>query len=194
MPLGVWVLLLLLSTLLLVVIILVRAFGRTRGALLGLVFVAAAAGGWWLIDRAPPPAPGPGPADVRAAPVSPAECAGCHAQQHESWQRTYHRTMTRDATPENVKGDFSDAVYHYQGLPTRLTREGDAFFMETVDPDWARLRARAGDQASRLPPPRFVKLSVDRLVGSHWIQECMHRTPQGRFVRLPVLYHIVERR
>jgi predicted CXXCH cytochrome family protein len=102
--------------------------------------------------------------------------------------------MTRDATAENVKGDFADAVYSYQDLTTRLSREGDSFFMVTVDPDWAALRARTGGRTDSLPPPRFVRLSVDRLVGSHWIQELLHRAPNGSYLRLPVLYHITERR
>jgi predicted CXXCH cytochrome family protein len=102
--------------------------------------------------------------------------------------------MTRDASAETVKGDFNDAVYDYQGLQTRLTRHGDRYIMETVDPQWALLRARAGDKADRLPPPVYRRFRVDRLVGSHWVQECLHREPSGRYVRLPVLYHIVEKR
>jgi predicted CXXCH cytochrome family protein len=102
--------------------------------------------------------------------------------------------MTREASPEYVKGDFNNAVLNYHGLPTRMTREGDAYFMETVDPDWAALLARAGGQRDRVPPPRFVKLKVDRLIGSHWLQECLHKTSTGLYIRLPVLYHIGEKR
>jgi predicted CXXCH cytochrome family protein len=102
--------------------------------------------------------------------------------------------MTRDATPEYVKGDFGNVLHTHHGISTRMTREGDEFFFEVVDPDWAALRARAGDQADGLPPPKRMKLRVDRLVGSHWLQECMHRAPNGRYIRLPVLYHIGERR
>jgi predicted CXXCH cytochrome family protein len=102
--------------------------------------------------------------------------------------------MTREASPEYVKGDFNNAVLNYHGLPTRMTHEGDAYFMETVDPDWAALLARAGGQRDRVPPPRFVKLKVDRLIGSHWLQECLHKTSTGLYIRLPVLYHIGEKR
>jgi predicted CXXCH cytochrome family protein len=101
--------------------------------------------------------------------------------------------MTRDATPEYVKGDFDNAVLHHQGVVTRLTRQGDRFFMETVHPDWALARARSSDPQS-LPPPRYVKLRVDRLVGSHWIQEYLHADARGRYQRLPALYHLVEKR
>src|SRR5262249_4043353 len=120
-------------------------------------------------------------------------CAKCHPDHYDSWHRTYHRTMTRDATPEYVKGDFADAVHDYQGLRTRMTREGDAFFMETVDPGWALARARGGGRLDALPP-RTARFRVERLVGSHWIQECLYQDGTGRFSRLPVLYHIVEHR
>src|SRR4051794_13624242 len=161
---------------------LVHVFGRPRGLLLGLFLVTTLSGGWWLLGRSgSTDAP---PADWSAVASVPADaCARCHADHYASWYRTYHRTMTREATPENVKGDFNNAVYDYQGLRTRLTREGEAYFMETVDPGWAFLRARAGDSGIPLPPPRMTKFRVDRLVGSHWIQECMHRSPNGRYSR-----------
>ena len=131
------------------------------------------------------PQPAGGPTDRPVAgPVTSADCAQCHRDQYDSWYRTYHRTMTRDASPENVKGDFANAAYEHQGITTRLTRDGDTFFMETVDPTWAELRAKGRTGGL---PPRPVKLRVDRTVGSHWIQEYFHRAADGRFVRLPVL-------
>jgi len=38
------------------------------------------------------------------------------------------------------------------------------------------------------------ELSVDRLVGSHWFQQMMHRDEMGRYLRLPLIYHLVEKR
>src|SRR5262249_32414853 len=57
-------------------------------------------------------------------------------------------------------------------------------------PLWRAGAAGAGG----LPPPQYTRLRVDRLVGSHWVQECLHRAPDGSYLRLPVLYHIVEKR
>jgi predicted CXXCH cytochrome family protein len=168
----------LLAVTVLLAVQLAHVFGRSRGVLLGMLGGAALGGGWWLLGRVAPP--DIGPADWSRVGSVPSEaCAKCHADHYDSWRQTFHRTMTRDASAETVKGDFDDATYDYQGLLTQLTRQGDSFFMETVDP--RRTSAR-------------VKLRVDRLVGSHWIQECMHREPSGRYVRLPVLYHIVEQR
>lgn len=171
---------------------LLRAAGL-RGIIAGLALIGCLAGGWWFIDRAAPPLAAP--ADWSAvSSVSSETCAKCHADHYESWHRTYHRSMTREATPENVKGDFDNAVYEYRGHKTLLTREGDSFFMKTVDPDWELQRVRAGDRPEFVGSPRHAKLRIDRTVGSHWVQEYMHRDATGKYNRLPVLYLITERR
>jgi predicted CXXCH cytochrome family protein len=174
--------------------VLVRRPGPARGGALAGVLLAGA-GGWWLLGGDPdPPGPdpaGPAPAGPTAEAFAPSvACVECHQEQYDSWHRTYHRTMTRDATPETVKGDFSGVVHDYQGLRTRPTRDGDAFHLETVDPGWAAAHARAGVAAG---PPRYARFRVDRVVGSHWIQEYLSLAPDGRYVRLPVLYHLRER-
>src|SRR5262245_41541631 len=167
-------------------------FGRRRGLWAAGGFAAVLAGVWTHLDGSVPRA---APADWAAVPSEPSdECARCHADHFESWHRSYHRTMTREATPEYVKGDFADAVHDYQGLQSRMTRSADRFQMETVDPDWAALLANAGGRSEQVPPLRHTTYRVDRLVGSHWLQECLHRLPNGRYIRLPVLYHIGEKR
>src|SRR5262245_53332474 len=171
----------------------IRAAGTTRGLLLTTAVVAALGGVWLLVARntshQPPPA---NPAEI--ASVSSETCAKCHEDHYQSWRRTYHRTMTREATPEYVKADFNNAVHEYQGLQTRFTHTGGEFVMETVSPVWAALRARAGGNTDQLPPVQNAKFRIDRLVGSHWMQECLHREPNGRYQRMPVLYHIAEKR
>src|SRR5439155_3719408 len=91
----------------------IRSLGAVRGLLLGTAVVAALGGGWLLVARAtshqPPPA---NPAAV--ASVSSETCAKCHEDHYQSWRRTFHRTMTREATPEFVKADFNNAVHEYQ--------------------------------------------------------------------------------
>jgi predicted CXXCH cytochrome family protein len=102
--------------------------------------------------------------------------------------------MTREATPENVKADFNDAVHHYLGVTSRMTRLRDGFFIETVDRQWledARRRGIPLDQAGEESRRVF---RVDRLVGSHWFQQMLHLDPEGRYLRLPLAYHIVEKR
>ena len=176
---------------------LMRVNSRVRSIFLGLLLLALGIVGWRLLTPNPPQDATPGFLDDTSsadAAISPATCGECHRPQYDSWHRTFHRTMTREATPENVKADFTNAVHHYRGFKSQFTREGDSFFMETVDPGWAEKYARAGGQLDRVPPVQTVKLSVDRLVGSHWLQECLHRAPNGQYIRLPLLYHIAERR
>src|SRR5207244_5203912 len=127
--------------------------------------VAALAGGWLLVARATShQAPPANPAAI--ASVSSETCAKCHEDHYQSWRRTFHRTMTREATPEFVKADFNNAVHEYQGLQTRFTRTGDEFVMETVSPRWALKRAVAGGNSDRVQPEERAQFRIDRLVGS----------------------------
>jgi predicted CXXCH cytochrome family protein len=127
-------------------------------------------------------------------PQTSESCIECHRSRYASWQMTYHRTMTREATPENVKAIFDGAEQHFYGITTRMTREGDRFFMETVDPSWATRNGSEGDLLTKGGPSERCKLSVDRVVGSHWFQQFLHREEGGRYLRLPMAFHIAEKR
>src|SRR5438874_5839953 len=63
-------------------------------------------------------------------------CRSCHPDQYASWHRSFHRTMTQVATPETVRGNFNNLVLNYEGDDHRVTRTGDVFWAELVDPDW----------------------------------------------------------
>ncbi len=189
---GAGVLLLLLLALL-VVAQLRSALGRegtTRGALVVLLL----GGGWGALElnhrQEPPP-----PEDQTASPpVSSQACFKCHESHYTSWQQTFHRTMTREATPEFVKADFDGAVQQHHGVTARMIRQGDRFFMDTVDPAWTSQIAPQGMPLEKTGPAPRRLLSVDRLVGSHWFQQLLHCDEHGRYVRLPLAYHIVEKR
>src|SRR5262245_5025216 len=113
------------------------ALGRRRAAPAALLVLAVPVGGWLLLERAGRVDPDAVADRTRFASVTSDACYKCHLDYYESWRRTYHRTMTREATPEFVKGDFADAVYRYHGTTTRMTRDGNKFFMETVERKWA---------------------------------------------------------
>jgi predicted CXXCH cytochrome family protein len=102
--------------------------------------------------------------------------------------------MTREATPENVKADFNDSTQRYQGITSRMTRVRDRFYLDTADPQWMQKMARQGIPLEKAGPVPHRVFSVDRLVGSHWFQQVLHRDEEGRYLRLPVAYHIVEKR
>jgi predicted CXXCH cytochrome family protein len=179
---------------LLIVFQMCNALGGRRGAALAALVILLPASAWCALDlsqrqEAPPVQ------DLAALPPVPSQaCFKCHESHYTSWQRTFHRTMTREATPEYVKGDFDNAVHQFLGVTSHLIRRGDRFFLDTVDPAWAMDMAQRGmplDQAESMPRR---EMSVDRLVGSHWFQQLLHCDEQGRYLRLPLAYHIVEGR
>lgn len=104
-------------------------------------------------------------------------CRTCHPDHTDSWRRTFHRTMTQAATPAAVKGDFSGVTDTYQGVTSRFTREGDRFFMETLDGEGRGLR----------------KYAIERTVGSRRFQQYVTREGD-RYIRLPLAWNIEERR
>jgi predicted CXXCH cytochrome family protein len=165
--------------------------GRTRtiqifGGILTALLLAWFSLAWFKPDESSPP--------DSTRSVSSETCFKCHQDHYASWHQSYHRSMTREATPENVKGDFNDATLTIQGITSRMTREGDQFYMETADHAWADSMAATESRGEDWGAPRLKKYTVDRLVGSHWFQEFMHKEPNGRYVRLPLSYHIVEKR
>jgi predicted CXXCH cytochrome family protein len=187
------VLLLLLGPALLVVLQAGSAVGR-RGITLGAAIVLLPGAIWcaleWIRwhDDALPDDP------TTLAPVTSETCYKCHESHYASWKHTFHRTMTREATPEFVKADFDNAEHTYMGVTSRLIRQGDRYFMDLVDPAWASEMVRRGVPLGEAGTPPRRKVSVDRLVGSHWFQQMLHRDETGRYVRLPLAYHIVEKR
>jgi predicted CXXCH cytochrome family protein len=170
------------------------ALGAWRGTALGALVVLLPGSAWCTLEWARRHQPPPPENRTELRPVPSPACFKCHESHCTSWQSTFHRTMTRDATPEYVKADFDGAIHRYHGVTSQMTRVDDHFFMDTVDPDWAGQMFRQGiplDQAGAAPRRLF---SVDRLVGSHWFQQMLHCDEQGRYLRLPLMYHIVEGR
>ncbi|HEY8207462.1 MAG TPA: cytochrome c3 family protein [Myxococcaceae bacterium] len=122
-------------------------------------------------------------ADVRGAERAPsapyatsAGCQACHPDHDASWRRTFHRTMTQQATPASVVGDFSGREYRALGVTSRFLRQDDRFFIETLD----------GQGAMR-------RHEVARTVGSRRFQQYLTREGD-RYLRLPLAWNIEERR
>jgi len=106
-----------------------------------------------------------------------AACRRCHAEQYASWRRTFHRTMTTEAAPASVRGDFSGQTLHHEGVEARMDRDADGGFRMTF--------TAAGSS------PRVAK--VVRAVGSRRYQQYL-AVEGDSFWRLPVAYHIEEKR
>jgi predicted CXXCH cytochrome family protein len=196
MTFNIWLLVLIIPAALLL-FQLPAALGKVRGLIAGVAVLLLFVGLAFVFEERIWVAADSAIDSIHAAANSET-CFKCHEDHYRTWHRTYHRTMTRDAKPEYVKGDFNNVSYVFQGVPTHLTRNGAEFFMETLDQDavnqWTQAAVLARAKKVALPPPPLRKYQVDRLVGSHWFQEYMTRDQHGRFWRLPVSYHLVEKR
>jgi hypothetical protein len=121
------------------------------------------------------------PAEVRQdGYVSSQSCRACHPQQYDTWHASYHRTMTRIATPETVKGDFNHRMVTWNGLTYRLDRLGDEFWVDTEE-FW---KPPAADGA-----PKRVRRRIALVTGSHHMQVYWFASGEGRKLeQLPLVY------
>ncbi len=103
-------------------------------------------------------------------------CQPCHPDHFESWRRTFHRTMTQEASPGAVQGDFSGVSFTYEGVTSRFLRDGERFVIETLDGQG-----------------RMRRQEVARTVGSRRVQQYLVREGD-RYIRLPVAWDIEGRR
>jgi hypothetical protein len=111
-------------------------------------------------------------------------CRSCHPSQYASWRSSYHRTMTRPATPENVFGNFDDAVAYAIGHKFELRRRGDEFFATVPSPDW-----------TGLGPPTYEEKRIALVTGRHHLQIYWFETGATRVVgSLPVAWDQMDQR
>jgi hypothetical protein len=150
---------------------------RLVAPLAAAFLVGAVAAGAWLERRAIS-ADLARPRDLHGtAYVGSAACRGCHQEHAASWQRTFHRSMTAEATPANVRGDFSGAMLRQGTVTARMARDADGGYQMTFTSPGA--------------PPRTVE--VVRTVGSRRYQQYLARDGDS-YWRLPVAWHVEERR
>ena len=103
-----------------------------------------------------------------------AACQECHPGQYASWHASFHRTMTRVATPETVVGDFGDVRLSTTGCDCTLMREGTRFLAD-VSP------AEQGGAPAR----REIVLCT----GSHHMQVYWYPTGESRtLAQLPFVF------
>jgi len=111
--------------------------------------------------------------------VGSMQCGICHPDQHESWARTFHSTMTQRPEPGRVAGDFEAGPQAFLGKFAKLGTDGKRFWMEIP----------AGPEGPR-------RAEVALLVGSHRYQQYFERVERkGGFVyrRLPMLWLIQQK-
>ncbi len=116
-----------------------------------------------------------GKADAGYLPSS--TCLPCHPQHHASWAQTFHRRMTQEAKPSSVQGDFTQQNrYTYLGVAAHMQRRGDDFLMHLAFADG-----------------RNQTFPILRTVGSRRVEQYLTQV-QGRYLRLPLAYDLIERR
>lgn len=73
---------------------------------------------------------------VLASPVvvaEPADCAGCHTDEFEEWNKSQHAAAMAPATPDTVSGDFSGVTYSDDELDVRFSRDTDAYVIRVTE-------------------------------------------------------------
>ena len=148
---------------------------RLPAVLVAALLALAAVG--WLAWRAPASLSEPPPRD-RSAFVGSKTCLSCHADHHASWKRTYHRTMTQEASRQSVQGRFDGVTVRSWGVDVRpVQREGGYFF--------EYLNAEGGVAHT---------VQVARTVGSHRYQQYLGKDADGRYSRMHLIWHIGDQR
>jgi hypothetical protein len=117
----------------------------------------------------------------RADYATSTTCRSCHPDHYESWHRTFHRTMTQEASPTTVRGRFDGKPVTYWGKTIRPYEEDGRFFFEYLDPATGQ---------------RLRTLEILRTVGSRRYQQYLALQPgsSGNYVRLEILWHIEDQR
>jgi hypothetical protein len=166
-----------------------------------------------LLARPEDSPPGPPQQAPRPAYLGSTGCEMCHPSEHASWQRTFHRTMTR--RPSELAWDGKEspvlpALLADGALVFRLRREGSRIMADGPNLHLlAQLLYRTSAQAASEGYERPTEAAVERafeqvpeverpvvlVTGSHhylafWLAEADDR----ELLQLPFVYHLQERK
>lgn len=108
-------------------------------------------------------------------------CRSCHQDHYASWYRTYHRTMTQEASPKSVLGAFDGREVTYWGRTIRPVQRDGEYFFEYLDGPGGQVTGVA---------------EIKRTVGSHRYQQYLSQAPDSgdNYIRLHLLWHMGEQR
>lgn len=67
--------------------------------------------------------------------VGSAQCLECHEEEADKWHGSDHQRAMSHATSETVLADFDDATFEYNGVTSRMYRDGERYMVETDGPD-----------------------------------------------------------
>jgi len=125
---------------------------------------------------------------ARAGVARSDTCRACHPAQHETWYRSFHRSMTQRADGSAVLAPF--AGEHLDVLGHRAT-------MDRTADGRPRIRIARLDDDGR-PGSIVLEADVELTVGSHRVQQYVARLDRGggplERWRLPLAWHVAEAR
>ncbi len=102
--------------------------GGPRAALLAAMLVSTGVGAEAMRPRARPAPAAQRPKAPRASTyVGSASCRGCHPAEHASFSRTFHRTMTQDATAQTVLARTGEVLSLDGQAYSLAARDGEVF-------------------------------------------------------------------
>ena len=119
-------------------------------------------------------------------------CRSCHPGKWRSWHDTFHRTMTRVATPETVRADFDGVTLELFGHEIALERTGDEFWAEMVDPDFELKLSRRGRSLADFPEAPRTRERIVMITGSHHMQVFWVRRDDGTLFLFPFAWLLEE--
>ena len=74
-------------------------------------------------------------ATAQAAPqyVGAEQCRSCHRQAYQHWQQSDHYKAMQPASTATVLGNFDNTTVTFHGISSRLYRQANQFFIETLN-------------------------------------------------------------
>ena len=127
--------------------------------------------------------------NARSGYVNSETCLSCHPDQHDSWKKSYHRTMTQTAVGDHVLGDFSDHQVVSDGLLYQVYKKDGEFWANMPDPDEMMYIVQGGKEMPLDQIPR-VDRRVVMTTGSHHYQTYWVESPRYEKLlqTLPLIY------
>jgi Flp pilus assembly protein TadD/nitrate/TMAO reductase-like tetraheme cytochrome c subunit len=113
---------------------------------------------------------------AKAAAVTPtfvgaASCKSCHAAEVDAWRESHHALSMQHANEQTVLGNFDNARYEFNGVPTTFSRRDGHFFVNTDGPDG-----------------RLTDYEVRYTFGVAPLQQYLVEFPLGRLQALPIAW------
>jgi len=122
--------------------------------------------------------------------VGSGACRSCHPEEHASWHRSFHRTMTQVANAGTVLAPWNGVALEVAGRSVELFRRDEQYWARLPDPDLGPALALPAAMGRGSDAPR-VERRVVMTTGSHHYQAYWVAGSRGReLIELPVVYHL----